>query len=68
MPELPEVETVLRAIRKSGIIGSPISRVEIKKNYHVKEITPEEFTNKLLGESISIIERKGKQLVFVLDK
>jgi formamidopyrimidine-DNA glycosylase len=68
MPELPEVETVLRAIRKSGIIGSPISRVEIKKNYHVKEITPEEFANKLLGENIRSIERKGKQLVFVLDK
>ena len=38
MPELPEVETVLRAICKSGIISSPISQVEIKKNYHIKEI------------------------------
>jgi formamidopyrimidine-DNA glycosylase len=68
MPELPEVETVLRAICKSGIIGSPILKVKINKNYHIKEITPEEFTNKLLGENIRAIERKGKQLVFILDK
>jgi formamidopyrimidine-DNA glycosylase len=68
MPELPEVETVLRAIQKSGIVGSPISRVEINKNRHIKEITPEEFTNKLLGETIHSIERKGKQLVFILDE
>jgi len=68
MPELPEVETVLRAIQKSEIIGSPISRIEINKSYHIKEITQQEFINKLLGETIHKIERKGKQLIFILDK
>jgi formamidopyrimidine-DNA glycosylase len=67
MPELPEVETVLRALLKSGVINSPILQVEIKKNYHIKEILPAEFIKKLIGQSIQSIERKGKQLVFLLD-
>ncbi|CAG8585437.1 3371_t:CDS:2, partial [Paraglomus occultum] len=37
MPELPEVETVLQALRGSGIIGSPLSQVEIRKKFHIKE-------------------------------
>ena len=59
MPELPEVETVLRDIQNSGIIGSPISQVEIKKNYHIKEISPEEFAKKLIGQTIKNIERQS---------
>lgn len=60
MPELPEVETVLRDLWGSGIVGSPISRIEIKKEFHVKEITPNNFINNLLGQTIQKIERKGK--------
>jgi formamidopyrimidine-DNA glycosylase len=60
MPELPEVETVARALRSSGIIGSPISQVEIRKEFHIKEVTPDNFVNNLLGQSIQNIERKGK--------
>jgi formamidopyrimidine-DNA glycosylase len=68
MPELPEVETVLQALLQEGIMNSPILKVEIKKNYHIKEILPAEFVNKLIGQNIRGIERKGKQLVFLLDK
>jgi len=60
MPELPEVETVLRTLRKSGIIGSPISNIEIRKEFHIKEITLNNFINNLLGQVIRSIERKGK--------
>jgi formamidopyrimidine-DNA glycosylase len=60
MPELPEVETVLRALRGSGIIGSPISQVEIRKKFHIKEVSPDSFVNNLLGKAIKSIERKGK--------
>ena len=60
MPELPEVETVARALRDSGIIDSPISHVEIRKEFHIKEVTPDNFVNNLLGQSIRNIERKGK--------
>ena len=60
MPELPEVETVARALRGSGIIGSPISHVEIRKEFHIKGVTPNNFVKNLLGQSIQSIERKGK--------
>ena len=60
MPELPEVETVLRALCLSRIIGSPISRVEIRKAFHIKEMTLDNFTNNLVGQTIRKIERKGK--------
>jgi len=60
MPELPEVETVLRSLRKSEIIGFPISRIEIKKSSHVKGINIDDFVNKLTGQTIDKIERKGK--------
>ena len=68
MPELPEVETVVRAIRGSGIIGSPISQVEIKKEFHIKEVRPDDFVNNLLGQTIQKIERKGKWIFFLLEK
>lgn len=67
MPELPEVETVLKAIQNSGIIGSPISQIEIKKEFHLKETTPDKFTSGLLGKTIEKVERKGKWLFFYLD-
>jgi formamidopyrimidine-DNA glycosylase len=60
MPELPEVETVLRALLGSGIKGASISRIEIKKQSHIKEISPENFVKELIGKAIKNIERKGK--------
>jgi formamidopyrimidine-DNA glycosylase len=60
MPELPEVETILRALDGGGIINSPLSQIEIKKKFHIKEMTPHEFSSNLIGKSIYSIERKGK--------
>jgi formamidopyrimidine-DNA glycosylase len=60
MPELPEVETVLRALLSNGVVGSTISRIEIKKQNHIKEISPEDFIKNLTGKTIRNIERKGK--------
>jgi formamidopyrimidine-DNA glycosylase len=67
MPELPEVETVLRALLGSGIKGASISRIETKKQSHIKEISPENFVKELIGKTIKNIERKGKWLFFILD-
>jgi len=68
MPELPEVETVVKIIREYGIINSFISEVIIKKENHIKEIEIKKFINILIGERIIEIERKGKWIFFILDK
>ena len=67
MPELPEVETVLRDIYKSGIVNSSFSKIEVKKAFHIKNINVDDFTSKLVGETIHKLERKGKWLFFFLD-
>ncbi|CAH1756660.1 19192_t:CDS:2 [Entrophospora sp. SA101] len=59
MPELPEVETVLRALRASGVVGSPISQIEIRKEFHIKEITPSNFANNLLGQPLDTFRSRS---------
>jgi formamidopyrimidine-DNA glycosylase len=67
MPELPEVETVLRNVKESGIIGSFISGVEVKKPSHIKGLTTEEFVKSLVGRKLDKLERKGKWIFFFLE-
>lgn len=61
MPELPEVETVLRGLRKSAL-GCAIAEVEVN---HPAVIVgePAEFAARLEGRSIASLTRKGKVLV-----
>lgn len=66
MPELPEVETVLRSIIKFKIKGYSIDRIKIKKKININ-VKKEEFINILLGRKLINIERKGKQLLFFFD-
>jgi len=68
MPELPEVETIRRALLKGNLIGQVILQVEIKNKKLVKEISSENFTTSLIGQTFHNLERKGKQLIFLLDK
>jgi formamidopyrimidine-DNA glycosylase len=60
MPELPEVETVLRGLRKSGL-GRRIARVEVD---HPGVIVgdPAAFASGIEGRSIARFHRKGKVL------
>jgi formamidopyrimidine-DNA glycosylase len=64
MPELPEVETVLRGLRKSAL-GRRIAQVEVD---HPGVIAgdPAEFAARLDGRSIASLRRKGKVLVVEL--
>jgi len=61
MPELPEVETVLRGLRKSAL-GCRIAQVRVD---HPGLIAgdPAEFVARIEGRSISGVRRKGKVLV-----
>jgi len=61
MPELPEVETVLRGLRKSAL-GRRIAQVEVD-HPGVVAGDPAEFAARLEGRSIAGVRRKGKVLV-----
>lgn len=65
MPEGPEVETVRRTL-KHFVLHRRIIDVTIR---YAKIIDgdPQEFVNKVKGETINDIKRKGKYLIFILD-
>jgi formamidopyrimidine-DNA glycosylase len=62
MPELPEVETVVRGLRQS-VLGRKIMSVWIGKSDFIDN--PAEFT-RLSGQRIAAIERFGKFMLFRL--
>ncbi len=66
MPELPEVENVKNALCQQ-VKGRQIQGVEVKYEPMVKNMEVEEFKNKLTGQTIQEIKRRGKYLVFYLD-
>ncbi len=66
MPELPEVETIRRDLEKK-IAGEKIKNIEIlaTKSVHNKST---DFLNVLVDNNFKHIERRGKLLMFALDK
>jgi len=62
MPELPEVETIVRQL-KAQIIGKKISRVEILRPDQWKLNQPEVVANKLMNERISAVNRRAKFII-----
>ena len=64
MPELPEVETVVRDLR-SLIRGQRLKKIEIKKDFHKKiSPLPVKFIKLLVGLKLLDIERTGKMITF----
>lgn len=64
MPELPEVETVVRALREP-LIGQTITEV---RNYWPKQISPElnEFQKRIHGKKVEAVDRRAKYIVITL--
>ena len=65
MPELPEVETVIRTLKKK-IIGQKIEDIDIRYPKMILEDSLQ-FKNKLINKTFKDILRKGKFIIFVLD-
>ena len=65
MPELPEVETVRRVLKKK-IIGKTIKKIDvyykgiIESNYN-------DFINNIINQKFIDIDRRGKYLIFELN-
>jgi len=65
MPELPEVETVRRDLKRS-IVGRTIETVEIGRTDILCECLPEQLTELLPGASVEAVDRVGKNLILRL--
>ena len=66
MPELPEVETVLRTLEKQ-INGQTIEKIKVFYSNILDNIDEETFSTCLFKQSFHQFKRRGKYLIFVLD-
>lgn len=67
MPELPEVETVVRALRQP-LIGRSITAVRNDWPRHIHTPSLDEFRARIYGCKFKAINRRAKYLVFTLTK
>ncbi len=65
MPELPEVETLVRRLRKPAI-SRTIINTRVLWQRTIGQPTPDEFAHQLRGLTITAINRRAKYLVFEL--
>lgn len=65
MPELPEVETIVRDLRRL-VPGATISRVEVLRPDLIEGGSAEEFARDLRGARIAAVSRRAKNIVFDL--
>jgi len=65
MPELPEVETIKRELAPY-VIGRTFTHITIYDDKPIKQLAPDEFCYRLLGQRIHSLERRGKYLIFHL--
>jgi len=65
MPELPEVETV-KEILKTKLIALEVKDVFIHHDKMIKTSDVADFKNKVIGQKIVDIKRRGKYLIFEL--
>jgi formamidopyrimidine-DNA glycosylase len=66
MPELPEVENVVRGLR-AALVGAEIRSVEVLWARSVRDLSPAAFARRLQGQVITDVRRRGKWLIFDLN-
>jgi formamidopyrimidine-DNA glycosylase len=67
VPELPEVETIRRAL-SGPLEGRRIGRAELRLQRLLLGFPAEDFATKLRGQRIVAVVRRGKYLILELDK
>jgi formamidopyrimidine-DNA glycosylase len=66
MPELPEVETIVRQLRSRGVEGRTIVSVSVAWPRSVEPLSPDQFSGLLVGSTIEQISRVGKWMILSL--
>src|SRR2546421_2591392 len=67
MPELPEVEHVVRALRRV-VVGRRIIAAEITLPKLISPTIPSAFKRKIKGSTITGVSRRGKFILIELDR
>ena len=67
MPELPEVETVARDLRRAGLVGRTIRDLTVRWPRTLDRPSVEEARARLRGSRVSDVRRRGKYLLLDLD-
>ncbi len=68
MPELPEVEIIVRELRASHLLGLKIREVVVFWPRSIAEPSIEEFCQQIRNQTIKDITRRGKYIVFSLSQ
>lgn len=72
MPELPEVDFIVRSLRQGNgtqpLPGQRIVRVTIRWPRHIAQPSVSTFRRRIRDQSIQDVKRRGKYLVFPLDR
>ncbi len=66
MPELPEVETVVRGLREAGVCGHRIRGVRVSWERTLSGLSTADFTAGVRNRRIEAIERRAKYIVIRL--
>ncbi|MCE9613549.1 MAG: bifunctional DNA-formamidopyrimidine glycosylase/DNA-(apurinic or apyrimidinic site) lyase [Lentisphaerae bacterium] len=66
MPELPEVETVVRGLRHGGLIGRRVQSVTVHWPRTIAMPSAAEFSRRLAGTCITAVTRRAKYIVMTL--
>jgi formamidopyrimidine-DNA glycosylase len=66
MPELPEVETVVRDLVRSGLIGSEVRDLVLGWPGLLEITSPTEFRRQVTGRRFLAVQRRGKYIVLQL--
>ena len=67
MPELPEVETVVRDLRAHALEHAVIRAVDVRWPRTVAGLPPDAFARALCGRAITALARRAKYIVVSLD-
>lgn len=67
MPELPEVETIVRDLRPS-LVGRRIGRVTLSHDDVLRDVTRRRLVRRLTGSTILAVTRRAKHAVIQLEK
>lgn len=66
MPELPEVETIVRQLRARGVEGRRIDSVRVLWHRTIEPLSVQSFSEALVGDAIVRLSRVGKWTIFSL--